>query len=193
MPAAGAVIVAYERLSWARDSATSAALTRALARLAAADAAGKLADARVHAAEVARDKAKLQRSYARVTAPVAGYVSRLAAHPGQSVMPGQALAMLVPIETYVIANFKESQIEHMAPGDAVDIEIDAFPDHTFRGVVDTLSPATGARFSLIPPDNATGNFVKVVQRVPVKITWKQAPTEPLRPGLSAEVTVHVEN
>jgi membrane fusion protein (multidrug efflux system) len=79
----------------------------------------------------------------------------------------------------------------MKPGDLVDIQVDAFPDQTFHGIVDTVSPATGARFSLIPPDNATGNFVKVVQRVPVKIHWTSPPRVAMRPGLSAEVTVHV--
>ena len=81
----------------------------------------------------------------------------------------------------------------MKPGDAVDIEIDAFPGETFHGVVETLSPATGARFSLIPPDNATGNFVKVVQRVPVKIALEEAARRDVRAGLSAEVTVHVKH
>lgn len=163
------------------------------AQVAAAQAASKLAAARLRAADVAHDRAKLQRSYATITAPSAGYVSRLAAHAGQYIQPGQALVMLVPAETYIIANFKENQVSRMQLGDPVDITIDAFSGETFHGVVDTLSPATGARFSLIPPDNATGNFVKVVQRVPVKITWKQIPRDTLRPGLSAEVTVHVQD
>jgi membrane fusion protein (multidrug efflux system) len=161
------------------------------AQVAAAEAAQKLAAAKVRSAEVARDKAKLMRSYATITAPYDGTVSKLAARVGQTVQPGQTLLMLVPVETYVIANFKESQVGRMKPGDAVDIEIDALPGEELSGVVDTLSPATGARFSLIPPDNATGNFVKVVQRVPVKIRWKNPPKSSLRAGLSAEVTVHV--
>ena len=159
--------------------------------VAAAEASAKLAAARVKAAEVALDKAKLQRSYAAITAPSAGVISKLGAHLGQHVMAAQTLLMLVPLETYLIANFKESQVGNMKAGDPVDIEIDAFPDDTFHGVVDTVSPATGARFSMIPPDNATGNFVKVVQRVPAKITWTTPPSVPMRPGLSAEVTVHV--
>jgi membrane fusion protein (multidrug efflux system) len=100
--------------------------------------------------------------------------------------------MLVPLDTYVIANFKENQVGRMKAGDPVDIEIDAYPGQTFHGIVDTVSPATGARFSMIPPDNATGNFVKVVQRVPVKITWSAPPSVAMRPGLSAEVVVHVD-
>jgi membrane fusion protein (multidrug efflux system) len=158
----------------------------------AAQASAKLAAARVTAAQVALDKARLQRGYARVTAPIAGVISKLGAHAGQQVMPGQPLLMLVPLDTYVVANFKENQVGAMKPGDLVDIDLDAYPDQTFHGVVDTVSPATGARFSLIPPDNATGNFVKVVQRVPVKITWSAPPTVAMRPGLSAEVTVRVD-
>ncbi|HEX2689856.1 MAG TPA: HlyD family secretion protein [Kofleriaceae bacterium] len=159
--------------------------------VAAAEASAQLAAAGVKAAEVALAKAKLQRSYATVTAPIAGMISKLGAHTGQHIMAGQTLLMLVPLDTYVTANFKESQIGRMKPGDPVDVEIDAYPDEVFHGVVDTVSPATGARFSMIPPDNATGNFVKVVQRVPVKITWTTPPSMAMRPGLSAEVTVHV--
>lgn len=161
-------------------------------QIAAAQAAAELASARVKAAEAALAKAKLDRAHATITAPIDGVVSKLGAHVGQSVNVGQPLLMLVPNETYVVANFKETQIAHMRPGDKVEIEIDAF-DGELAGVVDTLSPATGARFSMIPPDNATGNFVKVVQRVPVKIRWEKPPTIPVRPGLSAEVTVHVDD
>jgi membrane fusion protein (multidrug efflux system) len=157
----------------------------------AAQASARLAAARVKAAEVSLSKAKLQRSYATVTAPAGGVISKLGAHAGQHVMAGQPLLMLVPVENYVVANFKESQVGGMKSGDPVDIEVDAFPGETFHGIVDTVSPATGARFSMIPPDNATGNFVKVVQRVPVKITWTTPPRVSMRPGLSAEVTVHV--
>ena len=159
-------------------------------QVAAAEAAAALASARVKSAEAALARAKLDREHATVTAPIDGVVSKLAAHPGQSINVGQTLLMLVPNETYVVANFKEGQIAHMRPGDRVEVTLDAYPGQ-FTGVVDTVSPATGARFSLIPPDNATGNFVKVVQRVPVKITWTDRPKVAVRPGLSAEVTVHV--
>ncbi|HUS30475.1 MAG TPA: HlyD family secretion protein [Kofleriaceae bacterium] len=163
------------------------------AQVAASEASRKLAAARVRSAEVALQKAKLQRSYTTVVAPHDGTVSKLAAHEGQTVGPGQALVMIVPNETYVVANFKESQVGKMKPGNTVDIEIDALPGEEFEGVVETISPATGARFSLIPPDNATGNFVKVVQRVPVKIRWRKAPPAGVRAGLSAEVTVHLDD
>jgi len=159
-------------------------------QVAAAEATAAAAAARVKSAEAAVGRAKLDRQHATVIAPTDGIVSKLAAHPGQSINIGQTLLMLVPNETYVIANFKEGQIAHMRPGDRVDISLDAYSGD-FTGVVDTISPATGARFSLIPPDNATGNFVKVVQRVPVKITWTDKPKAVVRPGLSAEVTVHV--
>jgi membrane fusion protein (multidrug efflux system) len=160
-------------------------------QVAVARAAAGLAAEGVKDAENALATAKLDRSYATVVAPISGTISRLGAHPGQTVSAGAALLMLVPEETYVVANFKETQIGEMQPGDKVDIEIDAY-DGTFHGVVDTVAPATGARFSLIPADNATGNFVKVVQRVPVKIKWTDPPKKLLLPGLSAEVTVHVD-
>jgi membrane fusion protein, multidrug efflux system len=166
-------------------------------QIAAATAAGKLAHARVHAAEAALELAKLQLGYTKITAPVAGFVSRLAVHDGQMVQPGTTLVMVVPAATYVVANFKETQIGRIRPGDLVEVTIDAFPG-TFRGKVDSVSAGTGARFSMMPPDNATGNFVKVVQRVPVKIVW--APDEgydkirgQLHAGLSAEVKVHLQH
>jgi membrane fusion protein (multidrug efflux system) len=181
---------ASAQLAMARDQ-------RGLAQARVAEAEGHVTqsapvDQVIAAAQAALTRARLQRSYATVTAPTTGTVSRLGAYPGQHVMPGQPLLMLVPLDTYVIANFKESQLGRMKPGNPVDIEVDAYPGQIFHGVVDSLSPATGARFSMIPPDNATGNFVKVVQRVPVKITWIAPQPIAMRPGLSAEVTVHVD-
>jgi len=159
-------------------------------QVAAAQAASQLASARVKAAEAALARARRARAHVTIIAPSDGVISKLGAHAGQSVNVGQPLLMLVPNETYVVANFKENQIAQMHPGDKVDIELDAY-EGRFSGVVEALSPATGSRFSMIPPDNATGNFVKVVQRVPVKIKWTAPPKIALRPGLSAEVTVHV--
>jgi membrane fusion protein (multidrug efflux system) len=179
--------LAQARVSEAEGRVAQSAVDQ---HVAAAEATAELASARVKAAEAAVARAKLDRANATVTAPIDGVVSKLGAHAGQSVNMGQPLLMLVPNETYVIANFKENQIGAMRPGDKVDIELDAF-DGDFTGVVEALSPATGARFSMIPPDNATGNFVKVVQRVPVKIRWTAPPKVAVRPGLSAEVTVHV--
>jgi membrane fusion protein (multidrug efflux system) len=101
--------------------------------------------------------------------------------------------MIVPQQSFVVANFKETQLERIRAGDAVDVTIDALGDHVYHGKVESLSAATGARFSMMPPDNATGNFVKVVQRVPVKITWVEGQDLALaHAGLSAVVKVHLQ-
>ncbi|MFY0579302.1 HlyD family efflux transporter periplasmic adaptor subunit [Cystobacter fuscus] len=112
-------------------------------------------------------------------------------HEGQLLSAGQTLGEFVPPATYVVANFKETQVGHMHPGQRVTVKVDAFEGESIEGRVESLSSGTGARFSLLPPDNASGNFVKVVQRVPVRIAWVNPPRElALRAGLSAEVTVH---
>jgi membrane fusion protein, multidrug efflux system len=203
--AQAAVLAAQSQLAGAQDARTVAAGRAAEAngqldtnspvdaKIASAQANADLAHARVETAQAAFDLAQLALSRATLVAPSDGTVSKLTVRVGQVLVPGQQIAFLVPDESYVIANFKESQISDMKKGNPVDIALDAYPGETFHGTVDTLAPATGARFSLIPPDNATGNFVKVVQRVPVKILWSEAPHETLRPGLSAEVTVHVSD
>jgi membrane fusion protein (multidrug efflux system) len=160
------------------------------AQIAAAHAAADLAHARVKSAEAALELARLQLSYTRVVAPADGQVSRLSAREGQLVAAAQPLAQLVPSQSYVVANFKETQVGAMHPGQEVEVEVDAFGGHALHGKVDSLSGGTGARFSLLPPDNASGNFVKVVERVPVRIAWSKPPDLPLRAGLSATVTVH---
>jgi membrane fusion protein (multidrug efflux system) len=161
------------------------------AQVAAAHAATELAEARVKAAEAAVTLAENQVNYTKIVAPADGVVSKLGVHEGQLVGVGSPIAELVPSETYVVANFKETQIGSMRPGDRVKVEIDAFPGHDLEGTVESLSAGTGARFSLLPADNASGNFVKVVQRVPVRVAWKNPPDIPLRAGLSADVTVYV--
>ncbi len=160
-------------------------------QVAAATAAAKLAHAHVDAAKAAVQLATLAIGYTKIIAPTDGFVSKLAVHEGQMVQPGSMIAMVIPKQTYVIANFKETQISRIHPGDEVDVEIDAVSGMR-HGKVDRVAAGTGARFSLMPPDNATGNFVKVVQRVPVKIVWT-SPDEGLglQAGLSAEVTVHL--
>jgi len=159
-------------------------------QIAAAKAQADLAHAKVKVAQAALTLAKNQLEYTQIVAPSDGIVSKLTAHEGQLLQPGQAFAELVPEETYVIANFKETQIGDMHPGQEVEVKIDAYSGKTLEGRVTSLSGGTGARFSLIPPDNASGNFVKVVQRVPVRIDWVQVPEGlPLRAGLSADVTV----
>jgi len=161
-------------------------------QIAAASASSRLAHARVEGAKAALDQAKLMLSYTKIIAPVDGYVSKLGAHDGQMVQAGTTLVMVVPASSYVVANFKETQIERIRPGNDVEVSIDAISG-TFHGKVDSVSAGTGARFSMMPPDNATGNFVKVVQRVPVKITWADGQDlSLLHAGLSAEVTVHLK-
>jgi membrane fusion protein (multidrug efflux system) len=161
--------------------------------IAAARAGADLANARVQSAEAALSLAKLQLSYTRVLAPAAGFASKLMVHDGQLVGVGQPVVELVPTGTYVLANFKETQIGRMRPGQHADIEIDAFPGQKFDGKVESLAGGTGAAFSLLPADNATGNFVKVVQRVPVRVVWVNPPADvKMRAGLSADVTVTVD-
>lgn len=164
-------------------------------QVASASAGVTSADARVAAARAMRDQAELQLSYTRIVAPVDGIVARESVTAGQLVSPGQPLMSVVPVsESWVVANIKETDIDRLALGNPVEISIDAYPGHPFHGEVESISPATGSRFSLLPPDNATGNFTKVVQRVPVRIrvTDGESETTPLRPGLSAEVEVTTE-
>ena len=150
------------------------------------------AAARMAAARSALETAQLQLSYAIVTAPSAGIVAKRAVEVGALVQPGQQVMSLVPDSgVWVTANLKETQVERVRIGALVDVEVDAYPGVVFHGKVESLSPATGARFALLPPDNATGNFTKVVQRVPVRIQVDpgQNPALPLRPGMSASVTI----
>ncbi len=161
------------------------------AQLAAARANAALAHARASAADATLAIAKLQLSYTRIEAPADGNLSRLGVHEGQLVQIGQAVVTIVPSSTYVVANFKETQVGSMRPGQHASITIDAFSGRTFDGTVESTSPGTGARFSLLPADNASGNFVKVVQRLPVKISWVSVPGDvKLAAGLSADVVVY---
>src|SRR5881296_2140269 len=185
-PLAEQDIVSKQQLDAAEASARAAD-----AALAAAQAALVGADARVGAARAARDQAALNLSYTRVIAPSSGVVSKKTVELGQLVQPGQPLMSVVPLEdVWVTANLKETEVADVKPGEPVDFTVDAYPGTHFRGHVQSLSPATGARFSLLPPDNATGNFTKVVQRVPVRIRPdKPDPAHPLRPGMSVVVTI----
>src|SRR3989442_4937358 len=172
--------------------AADAAARAADAALAAAQAALLGADARVGAARAARDQAALNLSYTRISAPAGGGVSKKTVEVGQLVQPGQPLMSLVPLgDVWVTANLKETQTADVSPGDPADFTVDAYPGRHFSGHVESLSPATGAKFSLLPPDNATGNFTKVVQRIPVRIRLdgKNDAAHPLRPGMSVNVTI----
>ncbi|HEV7229928.1 MAG TPA: HlyD family secretion protein [Bacteroidia bacterium] len=155
----------------------------------------KVAEAAVKQRQTELDFAMLQLSYASILAPQTGTVSKKNVQAGQYVQAGQPLFTVVnDSDIWVVANFKETQVGAMKVGTAVDVVIDAFKNKPLKAYISSFSPATGARFSLLPPDNATGNFVKVVQRVPVKIKLK-ADAEMLkllRPGLSASVTVNID-
>ncbi|RZK53018.1 MAG: HlyD family secretion protein [Pedobacter sp.] len=141
------------------------------------------------------DFAKLQLSYTAIKAPATGTVSKKNVQKGQLVQAGQSLFAIVNENSlYVTANFKETQLEKLRPGLKVNIEVDAYPDEAIEGEIYNFAPITGAKSSLLPPDNATGNFVKVVQRVPVKIKIKNQDKgilEKLRPGMSVKVSVSI--
>ena len=149
----------------------------------------------VASAQAKLDQAELNLTYTVVRSPVDGVVGDRSVRVGQTVQAGMGLLTVVPMgrDIYLVANFKETQLGSMAVGQPVEFTVDAFGDHAFRGTVDSFSPGTGAQFALLPPENATGNFTKVVQRVPVRI--RLAGDDPLlprlRPGLSVEATVEV--
>ena len=136
--------------------------------------------------------AQVNLAYTRIAAPTDGTVGERRALAGQLVAPGTQVISLVQSEVWVQANFKETQLTNMRVGNTADVQIDTFPDRVFHGKVEQLSPASGSQFALLPPDNATGNFTKVVQRVPIKIVFfpGQPYLDRLRPGFSAVVTVH---
>jgi membrane fusion protein (multidrug efflux system) len=190
--------------------ATTSALQKAKADLSAAqaradgvDAAMESAQADVSAAmaqlaaqEAAVRDAQRQLNNTTLAAPTDGRVGQKNVEVGNLVQPGQPLFAVVGGDYWIVANFKESQIRKMEAGQPVEITVDAIAGHKFEGHVDSIAPATGAQFALLPPDNATGNFTKVVQRVPVKIVFDAESTHGfearLRPGLSAVVGVRVK-
>jgi membrane fusion protein (multidrug efflux system) len=183
---------AHSRVAEARGKLLAS--TPVAAQVEAVRAAVELSRARVLAARAALAQAELALSHCTVTAPAAGLIARIAVKPGELISPNQPLAEIVPPEMYVVANYKETQLERITPGKHAEIALDAYPDHHLEGTVTSLSGATGSRFSLLPPDNASGNFVKVVQRIPVRIRLAQVPPDvPLRAGLSAEVTVDLNS
>ncbi|WP_431822975.1 HlyD family secretion protein [Burkholderia sp. F1] len=164
---------------------------RAQARLARSQAL--TAEAAVEQARAALAQANLNLSYVKIYATESGTVARKSVEPGNFVQPGQMLLSVVPETLYVIANYKETQLTDVRPGQPVTIRVDAFPDLRLSGHVDSIQRGTGARFALLPPENATGNFVKVVQRVPVKIVFDR-PGDALRwisPGMSVEARIAI--
>jgi membrane fusion protein (multidrug efflux system) len=144
-------------------------------------------------AQAQLDQAKLNLSYTTVTADQPGRVVNLSGAVGQYAQAGTNLTMFVPDEIWVVANFKETQLDRMRPGQPVDLGIDAYPERVFHSHVDSVQPGSGPAFSLLPPENATGNYVKIVQRVPVKLILENPPTDvSLGPGMSAVPTVRVD-
>jgi membrane fusion protein (multidrug efflux system) len=137
-------------------------------------------------------EAELQLSYTKIYAARDGYITRKSVEPGANIQAGQALMALVPLkDAWITANYKERQITHIQPGQKVEFSVDAYPGRTFSGRVDSIMAGTGAAFSLLPPENATGNYVKVVQRIPVKIAIDNSsvPGHLLRVGMSVVPTV----
>jgi membrane fusion protein (multidrug efflux system) len=179
-------ISAAIRSARARDQAAAA---QGQAMRAAADAADAAADA----ARVAVDNAALQLSYTEITAPAAGHVSQKSAEPGNVVAAGAGLMALVGDRVWVTANYKETQLAGIHPGSPATVTIDAVPGITFKAHVDSIQYGTGSVFSLLPAQNATGNYVKVVQRVPVKIVFDdpRVADYPLAPGLSALPSINI--
>ena len=152
----------------------------------------KQADATIASRQAALDQAKINLAQTALTAPVDGVVGDRTVRQGQLVQPGTRLLTVVPTQSvYLVANFKETQTGQMHPGQSVTVDIDSYPGHPIKGTVDSLAPGTGAQFALLPPENATGNFTKIVQRVPVKIVLdsKDPLSAELRPGLSVTATV----
>jgi membrane fusion protein (multidrug efflux system) len=180
--AASANVVAVERQAGAASGT-----------VVSAEAGVRLANARLAGAKAASDNAALQLSYTKVAAPASGIVSRKQVEPGQLIQAGQPLMTIVTdTGVFVTANMKETQLGDLRIGQPVEIEVDAYGGATATGCVESVSAATGSKFALLPPDNATGNFTKVVQRVPVriKVTKGLGPDRPLRPGMS--VSAHVD-
>jgi membrane fusion protein, multidrug efflux system len=156
------------------------------------EATYKSAQAAVERAKAVRDQAELNLDYTTIRAPISGQVTQLTVHLGQYVLPGNLLFTLVPLDqVYITANFKETQMKNVHPGQRAKIHVDTY-DRDFDGVVDSIAGAAGSRQALLPPQNATGNFIKVVQRLPVKILVKQSSDFRLvlRPGMNVEATIY---
>ncbi|HTR43476.1 MAG TPA: HlyD family secretion protein [Pseudomonadales bacterium] len=174
--------------------AANSQVKSAEADVALSQAAVESANAAVKQAEAKLRQAELNLSYTKITAPFDGRITARTVQLGNYISPGQALFALVPRDVWVTANFKETQLTRMQPGNSVEVHIDAYPGQNFKAKVDSLQAGTGARFSLLPPENAVGNYVKVVQRVPVKIVFDEAlPTNlDIAPGMSVEPKVKVK-
>ncbi len=176
-----------------KADADTSKVQEAEAQLNAAKSAVAMALAQSHSAQKNAESAQLDLSYTKIFAPAAGRVTRKSVEAGDYLQVGQQIMSIVQEEVWVVANFKESQLEDMAPGQPAIVEIDSLGGKKFRAHVDSIQAGSGAQYSLLPPENATGNFVKVVQRVPVKITFDDPlPADKvIGPGLSVVPTVQV--
>jgi len=184
----------YESSLQQSDAGLAAAQANATAvekQIGVLQAQRELAFGQLAQARASLEQAQANLSRAIITAPVAGRVTKLTAAKGGYAAVGQALMMFVPREVWITANFKETQLDFMRPGQPVDIAIDAYPGRRFAGHVDSVQSGSGTAFSLLPAENATGNYVKIVQRVPVKITFDKIPDVLLGPGMSVVPTVKV--
>jgi membrane fusion protein (multidrug efflux system) len=184
----------YESSLQQSDAGLAAAQANAMAvekQIGVLQAQRELAFGQLAQARASLEQAQANLSRTIITAPVAGRVTKLTAAKGGYAAVGQALMMFVPREVWVTANFKETQLDFMRPGQPVDIAIDAYPGRRFAGHVDSVQSGSGTAFSLLPAENATGNYVKIVQRVPVKITFDKIPDVLLGPGMSVVPTVKV--
>ena len=185
----------------ARNAGADAAILRDKANLASAEKQVELLKAEIAQAVAAAERAaalqrqaELNLSYTTITAPIDGVVGNRTLRVGQLVQAGTQLMSLVPASgAYVVANFKETQLTHVREGQPVDLEVDMFPGQVVHGHVDSLAPASGQEFALLPPDNATGNFTKVVQRIPVKIALDGGAPIELRPGMSVIPTIGTQS
>ena len=174
----------------ANITATESNVAAAQAQLGVLDANEQQATSVLAELQVALDKAQSDMSFAEIRAPFDGVIANRAVAPGEFVQPGSNLMALVPVQkSFITANFKETQLVDIHPGQKVEINVDALKSDTFEGMVDSISPASGAEFSLLPPDNATGNFTKITQRFPVKILLPPEVSVKLRPGQSVSVSV----
>lgn len=185
-------LIANRDKSAADVRAKQAAVTAAQSRITSIRSQGGASAAQIRTAQVQRQAATDDMNATQLTAPIGGRVANSTVRVGQFIQPGMRLMTIVPVgDLFIEANFKETQMGMMRPGQPVTVKVDALPDVEFHGTIESITPGTGANFSLIPPQNATGNFTKIVQRVPVKIRIKAGPEtrKILIPGLSLEVTV----
>ncbi|MFV8467263.1 HlyD family secretion protein [Flavobacterium sp. LB1P62] len=184
------------RILQQQEKASSYQKSVIVAKSKVSDKQTEVAAANIKRAKAMLDAANLNLSYTVITAAIDGQVSKIDIQPGQLVQPGQSLFYIINnSNAWVIANFKETQLNKMIIGQKVTIKVDAYPDYDFEGSVTSFSPATGSRFSILPPDNATGNFVKTIQRLPVKISLNASndveKIKLLRPGMNVDVDVHL--